>query len=618
MDHFEIFKKYYEKIVKNGKLNEIIKECRNMEPTCSMHETTTVKNPDNYLNVCGPEILSPNDKLMNTSSSVKSRFHKTKGVQLTANEFIPKDTVLIRERPTILQLYPPCECLSLDQTLYRCHNCAFAMLKSISCEHCDMVAYCSRACLVEANNTFHKYECYGFQRHYWPMMNTDHSYMAMRMMLYGVDYLDDMKPPPPDESAVNPSGRYGYPAIYYMSSHLGRLKPKDLDEICYKVTRSLVYLIDKTRFFHKYQDRLYDMYLHVGGLMLHHYCQAEAQVVYVEYPNLAEGYGFEIIGGRGQAICPTISMMNHSCKANCIIIVFSDSIVVKSIRDIKKNEELTIHYMEVNPFLTTEFRQLVTKELHFFECKCERCLSDMYFSDKYYSCLNCGERVKSFWDTDEYLIMCDTCEQIIPTGKHEKLLAMINNLKKENPMSQKSLCLIMRIASRVYHCDSLELATEFYYICNYFFELATREGVHNMSQLSCGLSSFRIRDAFMSGTHKKYVLAKLEFFEKMLHRMIVCEDLNEEIRGKVDKNHKPLRDFVTMEVRYVINEWNKQLQAVAAVVLNYIPPFNTKFQKLLTSTKEVACQILNMHSTPHVLTPITNTENSNKRRLRRK
>lgn len=53
--------------------------------------------------------------------------------------------------------------------------------------------------------------------------------------------------------------------------------------------------------------------------------------------------------------------------------VYTDFITVKSLKNIKRGEEITICYAEVNPYLQVSERQLVTEEIFYFTCHCTFC-----------------------------------------------------------------------------------------------------------------------------------------------------------------------------------------------------------------------------------------------------
>lgn len=74
------------------------------------------------------------------------------------------------------------------------------------------------------------------------------------------------------------------------------------------------------------------------------------------------------------------SFLNHSCIPNTFRSYFredSSVVFVKAIRDIEKDEEITVCY--TNPLFTLQMRQDALQLLYSFECKCERC----QFEDKH-------------------------------------------------------------------------------------------------------------------------------------------------------------------------------------------------------------------------------------------
>ena len=72
----------------------------------------------------------------------------------------------------------------------------------------------------------------------------------------------------------------------------------------------------------------------------------------------------------GSCLIPTAAMMNHSCDDNTHPISQGPVLTVRSIRALKKNEELTITY--INPARCIEERQEKLLEQYGFHCFCSR------------------------------------------------------------------------------------------------------------------------------------------------------------------------------------------------------------------------------------------------------
>lgn len=57
-----------------------------------------------------------------------------------------------------------------------------------SCTGCNIVAYCSTSCLIQSYYHYHRFECEGFQRHFWKLGKTDFRYFNFNQI--HVNYLE--------------------------------------------------------------------------------------------------------------------------------------------------------------------------------------------------------------------------------------------------------------------------------------------------------------------------------------------------------------------------------------------------------------------------------------------
>lgn len=75
----------------------------------------------------------------------------------------------------------------------------------------------------------------------------------------------------------------------------------------------------------------------------------------------------------GIAFDPLASLINHSCDPNSVMTFDGRSLSVRALREIAKDEEITISYIDnTNP---THKRQEELTERYFFKCECTRCAS---------------------------------------------------------------------------------------------------------------------------------------------------------------------------------------------------------------------------------------------------
>ena len=122
-----------------------------------------------------------------------------------------------------------------------------------------------------------------------------------------------------------------------------------------------------------------------------------------------------IMTTSGFAIFSTSSRFSHSCLPNCYWEPFNVStLVTRTIRPIKKGEELTICYNEeftLNPTYQRRVKYLTSKE---FLCNCERC-SAIGDTTRRFSCTSSSTCSGYFCvcqptaEDKPYLLLCSKC-----------------------------------------------------------------------------------------------------------------------------------------------------------------------------------------------------------------
>ncbi|XP_074078949.1 histone-lysine N-methyltransferase SMYD3 isoform X2 [Macrotis lagotis] len=85
--------------------------------------------------------------------------------------------------------------------------------------------------------------------------------------------------------------------------------------------------------------------------------------------------GFTISNGEmqevGVGLYPSMSLLNHSCDPNCVIVFEGPNLFLRAVRNIQLGEELTICYLDV--LMPTVERQKQLKEQYCFDCDCPLC-----------------------------------------------------------------------------------------------------------------------------------------------------------------------------------------------------------------------------------------------------
>jgi len=71
---------------------------------------------------------------------------------------------------------------------------------------------------------------------------------------------------------------------------------------------------------------------------------------------------------------PTISLFNHSCVPNCLVLHDKGTLTVQSGPEpISASTELLLNYLGGDPELSFEMRQQELQHMYFFGCDCVKC-----------------------------------------------------------------------------------------------------------------------------------------------------------------------------------------------------------------------------------------------------
>ncbi|NWT36821.1 SMYD3 methyltransferase, partial [Rissa tridactyla] len=73
----------------------------------------------------------------------------------------------------------------------------------------------------------------------------------------------------------------------------------------------------------------------------------------------------------GVGLYPSMSLLNHSCDPNCVIVFEGYQLLLHSVREIQIGEELTVSYIE--SLMPTSERQKQLMRQYCFECDCLLC-----------------------------------------------------------------------------------------------------------------------------------------------------------------------------------------------------------------------------------------------------
>ena len=101
------------------------------------------------------------------------------------------------------------------------------------------------------------------------------------------------------------------------------------------------------------------------------------------------------------------AMINHSCCPNCIQTFVNNKLYIRSIREIKEGEEITIAYIDVAK--PTWYRQMMLKEMYKFTCSCTSC--QLLNENDFWTCQKplCKGNLDNICDADLALQFTNRC-----------------------------------------------------------------------------------------------------------------------------------------------------------------------------------------------------------------
>ncbi|XP_078139166.1 histone-lysine N-methyltransferase SMYD3 [Centroberyx gerrardi] len=254
-------------------------------------------------------------------------------------------TARIRRGELVYCAEPLACCVSNKLARELCHHCFTRRESLLRCSQCKMARYCDITCQKRAWSG-HKRECKCL-RSLLPRIPTDSVRLAARIIF----------------ALLTPS-QSSSEELYTLEEH-----ESHLSSMSEQKRQGLSQLAS----------------------MLQLYLQQEAPHLAQEMtsalpPSCREPLGliakvtcncFTISDGElqeiGVGLYPSLSLLNHDCRPNCVMVFEGTKLHLRAVRDITPEEELTISYIETVSLTTDRQRQL--EDQYHFTCHCQRCES---------------------------------------------------------------------------------------------------------------------------------------------------------------------------------------------------------------------------------------------------
>ncbi|KAL7155951.1 hypothetical protein ABFS83_03G110600 [Erythranthe nasuta] len=184
----------------------------------------------------------------------------------------------------------------------------------------------------------------------------------------------------------------------------------------------------------------------------------------------------------GTGLYPVISIINHSCLPNSVLVFEERLAVVRAMQNIPKGTEVTISYVEIAGSTIT--RQKSLKEQYFFTCSCSRCIKLGQPEDIQESAILEGYRCKEskcdgflLRDSDNKGFVCQKCGRI---RDKEEISTITNKVKYISDKASISLSAGYKIEANEAYKRIEELQLKLYHPFSIFL-MRTREALLKIS-----------------------------------------------------------------------------------------------------------------------------------------
>lgn len=296
------------------------KHCATIDKSIKDTPATAKVNSDTLQLPDGISLLHPNTVFLSASQKITIDHSEKGGRFAVATEDVaPCEVVLIEE--------PYAAYLNLERTGSHCTHCFVRFTVPIPCETCSHVAYCSRKCRKEAQESYHQYECKVLALLMGSGMSAN-SYLALRIITqHSVDHFREIFPTlKNDPSQVlrdRETGRFEQ-SSYLNIYNLGGLEVQRTVMDFYERTLMAVFLIKCLRLNQYFQINLFKNPLPtedeamIGSLILRNLqvLQFNAYEVCEFLMEKKTNYRKTTTSSIGLAIYTTASYFNHSCAPN--------------------------------------------------------------------------------------------------------------------------------------------------------------------------------------------------------------------------------------------------------------------------------------------------------------
>nr|XP_015207457.1 PREDICTED: histone-lysine N-methyltransferase SMYD3 isoform X1 [Lepisosteus oculatus] len=220
---------------------------------------------------------------------------------------------------------------------YKYHSAPEKKEKLLRCSQCKIARYCDASCQKAAWSE-HKRECKCL-RSFHPRIPTDSVRLAGRIVFKLLNYSSC-----PSEELFS---------LLEHESHIKEMSEEKKEGLGHLATMLQLYL----------KEEVGDLSQLPPGLDIIHLFA----IMTCNCFTISDGELQEI----GVGLYPSMSLLNHDCDPNCVIVFQGRRLFLRAIREIRPAEELTVSYIDV--LVPAQERRTQLQNQYCFVCECQQC-----------------------------------------------------------------------------------------------------------------------------------------------------------------------------------------------------------------------------------------------------
>ncbi|XP_027329451.1 histone-lysine N-methyltransferase ASHR1 isoform X2 [Abrus precatorius] len=332
----------------------------------------------------------------------------------------------------------PYVCVPNNSDQKRCDGC-FATTNLSRCSSCKLVSYCGTSC-QKSEWKLHRLECEALSRLDKDKRKSVTPSIRLMVKLYVRRKLQNDK-------VIPSTATDNYKLVEALVAHMSDITEEQL--VLYAQMANLVnFIVQWPEINIKEIAENFSKF----ACNAHTICDSELRPV-------------------GTGLYPVISIINHSCLPNCVLVFDGRSAFVRAVQHIPKGTEVMISYIETAG--STMTRQKALKEQYLFTCTCPRCSKVGQYDDIQESAILEGYRCKNekcggflLRTSDGNGFQCQECGMVRDKEEVKKIANEIKLLSEEASKSS-SACnyqgaistykSIEKLQTKLYHPFSINL-----------------------------------------------------------------------------------------------------------------------------------------------------------------